>query len=1048
MFYTVEKIEKQIGEIKQTIYREIADIPLLKYFEGDCANACERYFDDSDWQDFKVGNYWGGYDITVWFRAKIPIPNEWMGRKLALRFIVGPRDGGDSTAETLLYINGLAVQGIDVWHEEACLPLEFLKESELTIALKAWSGVLGVPNRRCFKLAQLVLIDEGSENLYYTSDTLVKTVKVLNEYDLRRTRLVQLLNEAFHRIDFLKPRSQDYYRSLKEAAGILDDKLKELRAIEEIKPKVVGIGHSHIDMAWLWRLNHTREKASRTFSTVLNLMSQYPEYRFMHSSPQLYKFLKQDYPEIYARVREKIISGEWEITGGMWVEPDTNLPGGESLIRQILFGKRFIKYEFNMETNLVWLPDVFGYTGSLPQLIKKSGMKYFMTTKISWNQFNRFPYDTFHWRGIDGTEVLTHFITTPENGSQSYTYNGTMQPEEIKGIWENYNQKDINEELLISFGWGDGGGGPTKEMIEAARVMENIPGLPRVELGKTEPYFERLEKRLEGKDVPIWDGELYFELHRGTYTSQAYIKRANRKVEIIYNNAEWLASVTDTLCRRNEYPQKELNRGWEMILLNQFHDVLPGSSIHEVYEDCKNDYEIIASIGEKTVNNSMVCITEQIDADEDGIVVFNPLSWQRNDFVEFSYSKLLDMNIALIDDEGRKLLCQTVVEDGNMKTLVEVSELPSLGYRYFEVRKNVTLYGSQNSRIIIRTDFLENPYYRISLDKNGQMISIYDKKNSREVLSKGEKGNVFQTFEDKPLRFDAWDIDIYYKEKMREIDELISAEVIEEGPIRGVLKLQWRFYDSVITQRITLYNSCPRIDFKTEINWQEKQTLLKVAFPVNIRSAKATYEIQFGNIERATHWNTSWDYAKFEVVGHKWADLSEGNYGVGLLNDCKYGYDIKDNVMRLTLIKSAIKPDAGADKCHHVFTYSLLPHAGSWRESRIVEEAYSLNYPLLTAEKTAQKGRLPKKYRFAAADSDSVIIETVKKAEDADAWIIRVYEYRQDRLDKVTITFGKSIEKAVECNLMEEEDKPVSFEGKSTFFSIAPYEIKTFKVWF
>jgi alpha-mannosidase len=621
LFFTEEKIEKLLQDIRPTIWRESYDIPVFRFIEADIPEALSPDFDDSDWSDFTIGSFWGGYDKIAWFRAHVPIPQHLRGKKLALRFLVGPRDGGDSTAETLLYVNGKALQGIDIWHEEAWLPPEEIIDDCVVIALRSWSGVLGVPDRRRFKVAQLNWIDEVTESLYRHLDILLKAVQEMDEHDWRRGKLLDSLNNAVLRINFIKLRSEEYYCSIAEALSCLEAELAKFSKLEVDKPKLVPIGHAHIDMAWLWRLSHSREKAGRSFSTVLHYMRQYPEYHFMHSSPQLYKYLAQDFPELFERVKEKIASGQWEITGGMWIEPDTNLVSGESLIRQILYGKRYIRETFGQESYTLWLPDVFGYSWALPQILKKSGMKYFMTSKLSWNQFNRFPYDTFHWRGIDGTEILTQLITTPEEGSKAFTYNGTLSPHEIKGAWENYNNKALNDELLVTFGWGDGGGGPTKEMIEGARIMRNLPGFPEVELGKVEPYFERLEQRVQDKKLPVWDGELYLEFHRGTYTSQAETKRNNRKSEILFHDAEWLSTLAEILTGSDSYP--DLREAWELILLNQFHDILPGSSIRQVYEDSAVDFARVKEIGEAALAAAEKQISKNIYTEQDSVVVFN-----------------------------------------------------------------------------------------------------------------------------------------------------------------------------------------------------------------------------------------------------------------------------------------------------------------------------------------------------------------------------------------------------------------------------------------
>jgi alpha-mannosidase len=1089
MFFTLEKLELNLKSIQNAIHRERREIPRFKYKETAFTENgrsplsaggphCPD-FDDCNWQDFTVGDTWGGYDRTAWFRTWLDIPAEWAGSKLALRFVVGPRDGGGSTAETLLFVNGQPMQGLDIWHEEAWLPPELTVQGRIFVALKAWSGVLKVPDMRRFKTAELIRIDEVCEGYFFLASNLLAAARCLDENDLRRVRLLELLDRSMHCVDFFQADSASFYSSVADAFDCLSQGMRTLPG-GELKPKVTGVGHSHIDMAWLWRLDHTREKASRTFSTVLHLMRQYPEYRFMHSSPQLYKFLKEDYPEIYQQVCRRIAEGRWEVTGGMWVEADTNLTSGESLIRQFLFGRRFMREEFGAENNLLWLPDVFGYSAALPQIARKCGIEYFLTSKISWSQFNRFPNDTFLWRGIDGSELLTHFVTTPEENTWLYTYNGRLDASEVKGIWDNYRQKDLNDELLLLYGWGDGGGGPTREMLETARALNDVPGLPTVDLGLSEPYFARLQRRLQGKRLPVWDGELYLEYHRGTYTSQAQIKRANRQAEILYHDAEWIASLAGALALDDEYPADELSRGWERILLNQFHDILPGSSIRDVYQDSAQDYDRIFSTGKQVFERSTRMILEQISAPSPSLVVFNSLSWPRGGLVEIPSGSCMDLPV------------QPVIVNGEQRLLVEVPPVPALGYAAAACTSSSgehslptggskkTDGGSQDDRsgprpaahlsesalafpgltlldrsdairegLSVSTTLLENAYYSIRLNDRGQLVSLYDRSAGREVLSSGERGNVLQVFEDRPMNFDAWDIDIYYQEKMREVDNLVEAVVEESGPLRGVVRLCWRYGSSTITQRLTLYRSSPRIDFRTHVDWHERQVLLKAAFPVAVRSTRATYEIQFGSVERPTHWNTSWDYARFETPAHRWVDLSEGGYGVSLLNDCKYGHDIKENVMRLTLIKSAIDPDPTADQGEHTFTYSLLPHRGDWREGRVIEQAYDLNFPLHTGLiQQAQKGSLPSQFSLAECQAGHVIIETVKQAEDGEGWIFRVYETQQRRASNVHLSFPVPLSLALECNLVEEDDRPIAFDESGLWFDILPFEIKTFKVWF
>lgn len=1042
--FVLDKIRIYIdGDIKKSRCREEIELSVWKYFETSFEekidDAYAKDYDDSSWKEFRLNDSWGGFDRVAWFRTDAEVPSSWKGNPVALKLLVGPRDGGDSTAETLLYINGKNVQAIDVWHDEALLDEVIYSEGKaLKIALKAWSGVLGVPRVRVFKEAKLIRLDGNVDKFYYVTDTLLHCIKLLNENDLRRIHLTKLINNAFKKINFLNYKSEGYYDSIKAALDYLQNELDKLAELEEMKPTVYGVGHSHIDMAWLWRLRATREKASRTFSTVLNLMRQYPEYRYMHSSPQLYKFLKQDYPYIYEQVKEKIQEGQWEITGGMWVEPDTNVPSGESLVRQFVFGKRFIKDEFNKDTRLVWLPDVFGYSGALPQIMVKSGMKYFMTTKISWNQYNHFPYDTFKWKGIDGSEIFTHFITTPEDDAWFYTYNGHMSPRDVVGVWENYKDKDKNTDLLISFGWGDGGGGPTREMIEQSFIMKNIPGIPKVKIDTAENYFERIYENIDHDTLNTWEGELYFEMHRGTYTSQAETKKYNRNCEVMLHNIEFMSSLADCLSNENNYPTEKLNTMWERVLLNQFHDILPGSSIRQVYEDAKKDYQEITENGQGLINNAKSLIGKTIKVCKNSVVVYNTAGFVRSDIVFVPYAEKITKEISF--KYGDELLNHQASEDG---IFVFVPEIPSYGYKTIEITKA----KSTEDMLTISCSKLENAFFEIHLNENGEIIYWLDKENQK-VISTEKPMNVFAAFEDKPQRYDAWDIDVYYKEKPYPRFEKVSSEVIETGSVYGVLRQQFKFNNSILMQDIIIYKNIMRIDFKTTVDWKEKQVLLKAYFPVDIHADHATYEIQFGNLTRPTHTNTEWDFARFEVCGHRWADISENNYGVALLNDCKYGYDIQDNVLGLSLIKSAIEPDETADRRVHEFTYSLYPHAGSVHNSNVQKEAMMLNMPLLCEPVSGTANEQDESiFSMIETSTDHIIVDTIKKSEDCKGYIVRLYEYKNIKNAKAELKFNIPVKKAVETNLCEEDEREISMDGSAIFFPIGCFEIKTFKLY-
>ena len=1057
--FILEKIEKYISEdIRPTRVRRRLLIDSWKYLETSMEDkiddAYPNDYDDSSWKEFHLWETWGGYDRVAWFRTTVKIPEGFQenGKALALRMIIGPRDGGGSTAEALLYVDGRPVQALDIWHEEAILQPEDHTDNVMHLAVKVWSGVLDIPRVRCFKEAELLELDMKVDRFCLTVDTVRRCALLLDENDLRRIHLTRLLNDTFQRVNFLNYPGAEYYESVYDALAFLENGLAKMAKTEEIKPTVYGVGHSHIDMAWLWRLSATREKASRTFSTVLNLMKQYPEYRFMHSTPQLYQFVKQDYPEIYEQIRKKIADGQWEITGGMWVEADTNIPSGESLVRQFLYGKRFIREEFGKETKLVWLPDVFGYSAALPQIMKKCGMDYFMTTKISWNQYNVFPYDTFWWKGIDGSEIFTHFITTPEDGSWYYTYNGHMDPEEVTGVWKNYKDKDKNENLLIAYGWGDGGGGPTREMIAQSLIMKNIPGIPRVKLSSAEEYFRILYDGCDRERLQTWDGELYFEMHRGTYTSQAANKRFNRKAEYLLHDIEFFYPLADVLGAKTVFPKEQMDIIWERVLLNQFHDIIPGSSIRQVYEDTTADYDKIFSQGKQIKQAALSAMSRRFANAGDSLLVINPTGFVQSDYIELAYQDSITED-CMISDENGMIFCSP----SEHSMLIYAENIPAYGYRLYQITRaacNERIEDKSRLSCTITADLteIETPFYQIKLNENGEIESFYDKKNGRRVDC-GRPMNVFRAYEDKPQRFDAWDVDVYYKEKPYHNFVRTDIRVLAQGE-RLVLRQTWNFNRSVLTQDMILSARNRRIDFVTTIDWKEKQVFLKTYFPVNIHAEEAVYEIQFGNLKRPTHSNTEWDFAKFEVPGHKWADLSEGGYGAAIMNDCKYGYDIQENVIGLSLLKSAVRPDETADRKIHHFTYSFYPHAGSFEEAKVQQEAVALNQPLQATvlEKTksekesGQEMNIPSAYGMVSTDCDHIQIDTIKPSEDGTALIVRFFEFGNKKED-VSILFHFGVKAVCECNLCEEEEHPLDLTGMQVVVPVGNYEIKTLKVY-
>jgi alpha-mannosidase len=1080
MWWTIEKLEARTKELAAFRYREEKQIKQFASLVDEEGAVGALPPEHGEWQTLHLGETWKGRDLYIWLEADVAVPAEWRHGTVIGLFDFGRTGGGNNSGfESLLFLNGQPYQGVDSNHKEVFLPKPY-PDSPVRLQFRLWSGLNGYGAAAAVEhklsTAKLVLFDEAADDLYYTSLAIVGSIKLMDENRPEREDLLGLLDRAFVTIDWTYPRSDAFYESLACARDLLKEGLALLPKHHSVN--VTCVGHTHIDVAWLWRIKHTREKAARSFSTVLRLMERYPEYMFLQTQPQLYEYIKQDYPQIYEAIRQRVKDGRWEPGGAMWLEADCNLPSGESLVRQIVYGTQFLRDEFGVECKYLWLPDVFGYCWALPQILRKSGIEAFMTTKISWNQYNRMPHDTFLWRGMDGTEIVTHFITTPNNShdeeSFEYTYNGEITPHSVQGIWNGYRDKGMNRDLLLAYGYGDGGGGPTRDMLELRRRIEQLPGMPNVATGRADDYFAKLVEKVNGHDgyIHVWDGEMYLELHRGTYTSQAYNKRMNRRLELLYRDAEWLGSLLSVGSSSwGSYPAGELLSGWKIILRNQFHDIIPGSSIREVYEDSREEYEEAWTLGSRLWQEAAAALTGAAEvvaeqaAERGGsptstaaYTLFNSSGWERTDLVHIPAEGAAECGVWR-DAAGNRLTAQRR-HDG---WRVLVHDIPALGMAAISFEADARRTESEPAREAGRGPVrpagaeagnssgfhyadmqLDTPYYRLQWNEFGALTELYDKRCGRSVLAPGAAGNVLQVFEDKPKgRHEAWDIDIFYTQKMRRVEELVEVRQVEDGPLRCVIRFNWTYGQSAIEQDMIVYADNPRIDFQTRVDWHERRQLLKVAFPVDIRATEATYDVQFGNVKRPTHWNTSWDYAKFETVGHQWADLSESGYGVSLLNDCKYGYDIKDNVMRLSLIKSAMVPDPQADLGQHEFTYSLLPHAGDWRTAGTVKEAWALNNPIpaVPCRRPTISG-----LSLFKTSADHVMIDAVKKAETGDAVIIRLHEYMGAR-GTVELTSDYDVLAWQETDLLE---RPVGerSEEQTIRLTIKPYEIKTVSVTF
>jgi len=981
---------------------------------------------ESGWKPFEIKSVWGGKDVTVWFKANAIVSGDMAGKCVAL--LLNP--GGES----LVYINGKPCQGLDRNRDEIVL-LEKAKGGEsFEILIESYSSAR-FDEKHTFQYADMVVIDSEIQKFYWDAKVALDVLQVIPKGSASQLRMIDLLNSSIKKVDVGHIGDERYTSSLKKAHSALKAGMKQFQHSSGMGSLLLA-GHSHIDTAWLWPLRETQRKCGRTFSSVIKYMEEYPDYQFSQSQPQLYEYTKKYYPALYEEIKKRVKEGRWEVVGAPWVEQDSNVSSGESLVRQVLYGNRFFRKEFGIHSRTCWLPDAFGFCWSLPQILKKAGVDFFATTKIDWSQYSKFPYSLFMWKGIDGTEILS--IMPPLN------YNGSLSPKDCIAQWEQFKQKDQCDEVLYSFGYGDGGGGPTKQMLETGIRLDDMVGIPKCSFGKIQEYFDGLDESVDKEKLPVWNGELYLELHRACQTTQARTKRNNRKSELLYRDSEFLSTLA--MLNGGYYPQEKLYEGWKVILCSQFHDILPGSSIGEVYEDADKDYAEVLRIGKEVASGALELLKQKINTSNttQPIIVLNTLSWSRNDVASVK-ANLPKNGFSIVDNSGNVVPHQIVNKDGDeTEVLFDVSKVPSMGYAVYNVAEK---QNEKTGNIKVMKQFMENDFFRMEFDKNGTIERLYDKSANREVIPKDSKANDLQLFVDRPHAHDAWDIDFNFEESMKEPAKLESIEAIETGPVRATVRMTRKTEKSTIIQDISIYGSIPRIDFRTKVDWWEKKTLLKVAFPVDVLSPRATYEIQFGTIERPTHFNTSWDRGKYEVAAHKWADLSEGNYGVSLMNDCKYGYDVHDNVLRLSLLRSPVSPDPHADEGIHEFTYSIYPHQMDWRQAGTIQKAFELNCPTIALMDGKHEGELPDAMSLASIDQPNVIIDTIKKAEDSDDIIVRVYESCGQR-GNVSLTLGIPPESVLECNLMEEDDKKLELKDGNVSFYIKPYEIKTFKVKF
>ena len=988
---------------KKMIYPERRPVRLFVYHAPDRIGYAEAA--RQTYVPVQVGEVLGPAWTTHWFRVEAEIPVEWAGKEVHFLW--------DSSSEACVWVDGKPRQGLTgtpsiPWEAQmgrlAYRLSKHAKKGERFgfYVEMACNGLFGSEPAMVFplKTAQIALFDQDAWDLYWDYVIIADMALLLPANTPRAGQALWAANEMINESRFDDP------ETWKKARKTAENFFKARNG--DAQHNISAIGYAHLDTAWLWPLAETKRKAVRTFSTTMRLMEEYPDYRFASAQAQHLDWIKELQPDLYEQVKRRIREGRFIIVGGTWIEPDCNIPSGESLVRQFLHGQRFFQKEFGFMCQEFWNPDVFGYSAALPQIMRKSGIRYFLTQKLSWNQINKPNNHTFLWEGIDGSQVLTHF-------PPGDTYGSAANVADIVKTVNNFKEHDRANESILIFGWGDGGGGPTPEMIEQIQRMKDLDGLPRVEIRTVEDFFERCEEDI--KDPATWVGELYFELHRGTYTTQAANKRDNRRCEFLLRDVELIATLAHATSKTPTYPAEKIDQLWKVILLNQFHDILPGSSINMVYKDSAAQYK-------EVIESALVLRKAELEkALGKGTqwTAVNTLSAARREVVELPF----DIKDTQKSSKGRTL---------------GIVETPAMAYAPVSPQTKV----DQQARVKTTANGieLENQYVRIVFQKNGAMTSLFDKRLSREAVDSEKAGNRFVLFDDDPVNFEAWDVDVFHLEKSYGSAEAHAWKILEEGPLRVAVEFEYHLgTSSQIKQTVLLDAVSPRLNFHTWVDWHENQRFLKVEFPWDIRSEAATYEIQFGHVQRPTHANTSWDLARFEVMAHKWADLSEPGFGVALLNDSKFGYSTLRNVMRLSLLRSPKSPDPEADMGEHTIRYALLPHPGSFRESGVIEEGYRFNVPLLFCQSGIEKACEP----LLSVDQPSVIIDAIKKAEDGNEIIVRMYEAHGGRCP-VRIKSWLPVRKAASCNLLEKDDQVVAWENGGADFQIKPFEIVTLKL--
>jgi len=1054
--HKLTKVDRIVKQLEKSLILPIDHWKLSTNMSFEPTILSNPDFNDSKWRKFNLNEE----DVSpngCWLRKVITIPKKIDGRKVSgqLNITISINDLAK------LWING-RFRNSWQWDKTIILTKNAKPGEKIVLLIKGYSN----HPMYLFWLADVYLILKESEKVKKITDNLslsLKTAQKLLSNDTYQKNGFITVERRLDKTFDNKKKKQKLYNYLQKLVVEINisalgkgDYSKFLFSVEKIKNNFKSLdnfvkqftffflSNAHMDAEWLWREDEIIEVAKRTFESTLNLMDKKKELTFTQTSAAYYEWMEIYYPEIFKRIQEKVKEGSWEIIGGMWIEPDCNIPDGESWKNQFLTAQKYFKKKFDKRPKIAFNPDSFGFNWNMPQFLINANIESFVTTKINWNDTNIFPYHLFWWEAPDGSRVLSYIPDTYMNKID--------KPFNMVDFARQFEVSTGLKEVLFLFGIGDHGGGPSWEMLQRLEKIKKYWIFPNIKFITLEKYFDIIRKNKKIK-IPVWKDELYLEFHRGTYTSQAKTKKFNREGEVLLNNAEKFSLLAGV----NE--NKNIEKAWKKILFNQFHDILPGTSIPSVSHDVYEKYDKAFQLANFVQNKSLKILSKKINTNilpnGEPLILFNSLSWDRKDLVKYKLPEGDKDNYIILDNKGKEIPSQIIPIDELNNQILFQADIPAIGYKVYGIKKQTS--KAYKTDLKAYNNIIENKFFKVEIDKkSGWVKQITDKQNGKKILS--AEGNKLQMFGNNVSLWKAWNINYSGKEFHT---KFISAEIIEQGAVRTIYRVKHNFSHpevrkpyptedfptSFFIQDIILYNNVNIIEFRTEVDWWEDEIILKIAFPLNIKGNNATYEIPYGSIHRSSDLSKQKNKGKFEVPALRWADLSENDYGVSLINNSKYGYDTNKNIMRLTLLNAPLWPDPTANRGKNIIDYRVYPHRGDWRKGKTIQRGYEFNSPILVLKANRYSGNLKLQHTFVKISPDNIILTTIKFAENSkDAWVIQCHE-TEGKDTRIRITLTEVPQKVFKSNFLEEDISKISFSENIISIKIKPNEVKTIKIY-